>query len=96
MGSFVYIMASRKNGTLYVGVTTDLKHRAWEHRDKVIGGFTAKYDCTMLVWYREYENVADAIAEEKRIKKWRRAWKLQLVEDMNPYWQDLYPDLGVT
>ena len=94
MGSFVYIMASRKNGTPYVGVTTDLKHRVWEHRDKVIGGFTARYGCAHLVWYREYENVVDAIAEEKRIKKWRRAWKLQLIEGMNPHWRDLYPVLA--
>ena len=94
MGSFVYIMASRRNGTLYTGVTTDLKRRAWEHRDKVLSGFTARYNCTMLVWYRRYENVVDAIADEKRIKKWRRAWKIQMIEAMNPDWRDLYPDLA--
>ncbi|WP_075998029.1 GIY-YIG nuclease family protein [Salaquimonas pukyongi] len=87
-------MASRQNGTLYTGVTTDLKRRAWEHRDKVLGGFTARYNCTLLVWYREYENVVDAIADEKRIKKWRRAWKIQMIEAMNPDWRDLYPNLA--
>ena len=87
-------MASRRNGTLYTGVTTDLKRRAWEHRDKVLGGFTARYNCTMLVWYRRYDNVVDAIADEKRIKKWRRAWKIQMIEAMNPDWRDLYPDLA--
>ena len=91
MSSYVYIMASRKNGTLYTGVTADLGRRAWEHRDKVIGGFTARYNVTRLVWYREYADITDAIAEEKRIKRWRRVWKIQLIEKMNPEWDDLYP-----
>ena len=94
MGSYVYIMASRKNGTLYTGVTTDLTRRVWEHRDKMLGGFTAKYNCTLLVWFRGYVNVIDAIAEEKRIKKWRRTWKIQLIEEMNPHWRDMYADLA--
>jgi len=93
MASFVYIMASRKNGTLYVGVTTDLVHRIWEHREGLIPGFTSKYGCKVLVWYREYENVIEAIAEEKRIKRWRREWKIQLIEKLNPDWKDLYLDL---
>lgn len=94
MASFVYIMASKKNGTLYVGVTTDLLHRVWEHRDKITGGFTAKYNVNFLVWYREYENVVDAIADEKRIKKWRRAWKIEAIEKENPNWEDLYTSLA--
>ena len=94
MASFVYIMASRKRGTIYVGVTNDKQRRAWEHRDKIAGGFTAKYNCINLVWYREYENVIDAIADEKRIKKWRRVWKIQMIEEANPGWRDLYPDFA--
>lgn len=93
MPSFVYIMASKRNGTLYTGVTTDLANRAWEHRSGALGGFTAKYGVRLLVWYGEYENVVDAIADEKRIKRWRRAWKLELIEKTNPHWEDLYPTL---
>ena len=93
MSGFVYIMASRTNGTLYTGVTADLPRRVWEHRDDIIDGFTAKYGVKRLVWYREYDDITDAIAEEKRIKKWRRAWKIQLIEAMNPEWRDLYEDI---
>ena len=92
MSGHVYIMASRKNGTLYVGVTADLVHRVWEHRDKIHPrGFTARYNCTRLVWYREYDDIADAIADEKRIKRWRRVWKIEMIQEMNPEWEDLYP-----
>jgi len=89
MSGFVYIMASRKGGTLYTGVTGDLPRRVWEHRDEVTGGFTARYGVKLLVWYREFDDIADAIDEEKRIKKWRRAWKIRLIEAMNPKWRDL-------
>ena len=87
-------MASKKHGTLYVGVTTDLVHRVWEHRDKITKGFTAKYDINKLVWHRQYENVIDAITEEKRIKKWKRAWKIEMIESSNPQWDDLYAGLA--
>jgi putative endonuclease len=93
MPSFVYIMASGPNGTLYTGVTTDLARRVWEHRDRVTGGFTSRHGVRLLVWYREYENVIDAIADEKRIKRWRRAWKIGMIEETNPLWEDLYPGL---
>lgn len=87
-------MASRKHGTIYVGVTNDIRRRAYEHRDKIIRGFTAKYDCVNLVWFRRYENITDAIADEKRFKKWRREWKVQMIEEDNPDWRDLYPDFA--
>ena len=87
-------MASRKHGTIYVGVTNDIRRRAYEHRDKIIRGFTAKYDCVNLVWFPRYENITDAIADEKRIKKWRREWKVQMIEEDNPDWRDLYPDFA--
>ncbi|MFL5296436.1 MAG: GIY-YIG nuclease family protein [Phenylobacterium sp.] len=87
---YVYIMASRRNGTLYVGVTGDLPRRAYEHREKLIGGFTSRYDVKMLVWYEDFPTADEAITAEKRIKRWRRAWKLELIEKMNPQWLDLY------
>ena len=93
MAGFVYIMASRKGGTLYTGVTVDLARRVWEHRDKVRPGFTSKYNVTRLVCYRDYDDITDAIADEKRIKRWRRRWKIELIEGMNPDWKDLYPTL---
>jgi putative endonuclease len=94
MGGYVYIMASRLNGTLYTGVTSDLERRDWEHRERLTSGFTAKYGVQRLVWYREYNDIRDAIDDEKRIKKWRRKWKLELIEAMNPKWMDLYELLG--
>ncbi len=93
MGGHVYIMASRKNGTLYTGVTADLARRVWEHRDKVLPGFTSRYGVTRLVWYRAFDDIEIAIAEEKRIKRWRRAWKIQMIEQMNPEWEDLYANI---
>ena len=90
MAGFVYIMASRKGGTLYTGVTADLSRRVWEHRYKMLPGFTSKYDVTRLVWYRGYDDITEAIGEEKRIKRWRRRWKIELIEGMNPDWKDLY------
>ena len=94
MGGYVYILASRKNGTLYTGVTSDLERRTWEHREGLTGGFTRKYGVKRLVWYRDYHDIRDAIDDEKRIKRWRRNWKLELIEMMNPDWRDLYEDLG--
>ncbi|NWG52247.1 MAG: GIY-YIG nuclease family protein [Hydrogenophilaceae bacterium] len=88
----VYIMASRRNGTLYTGVTTDLVARALEHRQRRGGGFAAKYGCTLLVWWEEHPELNAAIVRETRIKAWRRAWKLALIEKANPTWRDLYDD----
>ena len=93
MAGYVYIMASRKGGTLYTGVTADLARRVWEHRNKVRPGFTSKYNVTRLVWFREYDDITEAIAEEKRIKRWRWQWKIELIEGSNPEWKDLYPTL---
>ena len=91
---YVYILASRRNGTLYVGVTNDLARRVFEHRTSAPGGFTAKYGVTMLVWYEVHPSNVEAIAREKRIKRWLRRWKLALIEEMNPDWLDLYETLN--
>ena len=89
----VYILASRRNGTLYVGVTTDLARRVWEHRSDAVAGFTKQYGVHLLVHAEFHDSVADAILQEKRIKRWRRAWKIALIERDNPQWRDLYDDL---
>ncbi|HEY3778780.1 MAG TPA: GIY-YIG nuclease family protein [Rhizomicrobium sp.] len=89
----VYILASRRNGTLYTGVTNDLVRRTSEHRSDVIGGFTRRYGVHRLVWFECHEDIHAAIHREKCVKKWRRAWKLDLIEAMNPYWKDLYDEL---
>ena len=91
----VYIMASRRNGTLYIGVTNDIARRAGEHRSRAGAAFTCKYGVTQLVWYEHYADVNEAIAREKQLKKWRRAWKLELIEAMNPDWIDLYETLNI-
>jgi len=90
---YVYIMASRKDGTLYTGFTSDLIRRVWEHREGVIGGFPKRYGVRRLVWYEAHGTAESAIAREKRIKKWRRAWKIGLIEKENLEWRDLYDDL---
>ena len=90
----VYMLASGRHGTLYVGVTNDLALRIHEHKTKVIKGFTAQYDVTRLVWYETYEQIMEAIAREKELKKWRRDWKIRLIEKMNPEWEDLYLTLN--
>ena len=87
---FVYMLASERNGTLYIGVTGDLPKRLGEHRQALIEGFTKEYGVHRLVWFEEFADVHDAILREKRIKKWRRAWKLELIEKMNPDWSDLF------
>ena len=87
---FVYMMASKRRGTLYIGVTSDLAGRAYEHREELLEGFTKKYGVHLLVWFEEYGYVHDAILREKQMKKWRRAWKVELIEKMNPEWTDLF------
>jgi putative endonuclease len=89
----VYILASKRNGTLY-DVTSDVARRAWEHRSNAVGGFVRDYAVHRLVFVEFHETMADAILREKRIKKWRRAWKLELIERHNPRWRDLYDDLA--
>ena len=88
--SYVYILASRRNGTLYVDVTNDILRRVWEHREGIGGEFTRKYGVHRLVWYETHSDVVEAIAREKRLKGWRRDWKLSLIETGNPQWADLY------
>jgi predicted GIY-YIG superfamily endonuclease len=90
----VYIMASKRNGTLYTGVTSNLPRRAWEHRESQIPGFTERYGCRLLVWFEYYETMHDAIAREKQIKAGSRKKKLMLIEAANPEWRDLYDDLA--
>jgi putative endonuclease len=87
---FVYILASKKHGTLYIGVTADLVHRVHEHKNGIVDGFTSKYGVRMLVYYEQYEYIEDAIIREKRLKKWHRKWKIELIENSNPEWKDLY------
>jgi putative endonuclease len=87
---FVYIMASGRNGTIYIGATSDLGKRAWEHRNGVIEGFTKKYDCKLLVWYEAHDSIEAARARELQMKEWKRAWKLRENEGFNPDWDDLY------
>ena len=89
-----YIMASRRNGTLYVGITGDLVRRVWEHREGVVAGFTRQYRVKHLAWYEPHEDVAAAILREKQIKEWKRAWKIELIEAMNPDWRDLWFDIA--
>ena len=86
----VYLLASQRNGTLYVGVTSDLIKRVWQHRTHAVEGFTEKYDVTLLVWFEQHETMDSAISREKAIKKWNRAWKLKLIEKTNPNWLDLW------
>jgi len=93
MQAFVYIMASARNGTLYIGVTTDLVRRTGEHRKGLVPGFTHKYKVNRLVYYEEHADIREAIAAEKRLKKWKRLWKIRLIEKINPDWCDLYCDL---
>jgi putative endonuclease len=91
---FVYLLASQPYGTLYVGVTSDLAKRVWEHTAKAVPGFTAKHGVNRLVWYQHREDWEPAIRREKQIKEWKREWKIQLIERENPRWLDLYRDLS--
>ena len=92
-GGFVYIMASGHNGTLYIGVTSDLPGRVWQHKEGTADGFTKKYGCKMLVWFEQFGDIELAIQREKQMKEWKRLWKLRAIEEMNPAWDDLYEGL---
>jgi putative endonuclease len=89
----VYILASKQIGTLYVGVTSDLVSRVWQHKNGLVEGFTKKYRVHNLVWYEIHPSMESAIVREKDIKRWQRRWKIQLIEEANPEWKDLYPAL---
>ncbi|WP_337185401.1 GIY-YIG nuclease family protein [Phenylobacterium sp.] len=89
----VYILASHRNGTTYVGHTNDLARRIWEHREGIYGGFTMKYGVKRLVWFEEHGSREEAFRRERRIKEWRRSWKLLLIEERNPTWRDLFEEV---
>jgi putative endonuclease len=95
MPCYAYIMASRRNGTLYTGVTNDVARRGLEHREGVGAGFTKRYGVKLLVYYEAHDEIQSAVEREKRLKKWNRAWKISLIEAANPKWQDLYETLAV-
>lgn len=90
---YVYILASKERGTLYIGVTSNLVKRVYEHRTHVVDGFTTKHQVKILVYFEVFEDTKSAIAREKQLKNWQRDWKIQLIEQANPYWQDLYPEI---
>ena len=94
MPYYVYLLASQRNGTLYLGVTNDLVRRVYQHRTKATPGFTSRYGVARLVWFECYDDPTTAIAREKDIKKWRRAWKLRMIEETNPQWCDLYDEIA--
>jgi len=89
----VYILANQRNGTLYIGVTSNLIKRVWEHKNNAVEGFSQKYNLHRLVWYEMHENMTSALTREKRLKEWKRNWKLDLIESKNPDWKDLYPTI---
>ena len=89
----VYILASQRNGTLYIGVTSSLIQRVWQHREGVVEGFTQQYGVKMLVWYEQHATMESAITREKTLKKWNRDWKLRLINKHNPQWLDLWPEI---
>ena len=91
---FVYLLASRPHGSLYIGKTTDLMRRVWEHKNKVVPGFTAKYGVDRLVWFEAQDSLEEAFRREKQIKGWKRSWKIELIEAQNPHWVDLYGSLS--
>jgi putative endonuclease len=91
---YVYILASKIGGTLYIGVTNNLIRRVYEHREKFVEGFTKQYDVTRLVYYEAHSEIEAAIVREKQMKKWNRAWKVRLIEETNPNWDDLYPRIA--
>jgi len=94
MGGYVYMMASKKGGTIYIGVTNDLSHRVWEHKNGITPGFTSKYGCARLVWYETHDDIRDAIRRERTLKRWNRQWKIDLIENINPDWAELYRGIG--
>lgn len=87
---FVYIMANRRNGTIYTGSTSNLVQRVWQHRNQVVEGFTQKHECVLLVWFEVHDDLQEARRRERQIKKWNRPWKLRLIEENNPRWGDLF------
>ena len=89
----IYILASKRNGTLYSGVTSNLVKRIWEHKSHLVEGFTNKYNVTLLVWYECHDSMESAIHKEKKIKNWKRSWKIKEIEKINPKWNDLYNDI---
>jgi putative endonuclease len=89
----VYIMANKRNGTIYLGVTSNLQQRAWQHREGVVEGFTKENACKILVWYEAYDDLQEARHRELQMKKWNRLWKLRVIEEMNPDWNDLFESL---
>jgi putative endonuclease len=93
MSAYVYILASQKIGTLYIGVTTNLIQRIYQHKTKVVEGFTSEYKVDILVYYEIHESIYEAIAREKKLKRWNRKWKIDLIEKHNPEWEDLYETL---
>jgi putative endonuclease len=95
MSFFVYVLASRRNGTLYTGMTDDLVRRTSEHRNGVVPGFTRKYDVKILVWYEVHESRETAFQRERQIKKWNRVWKLEMIERFNPSWRDLFDEVAL-
>ena len=90
---YVYILSNQRNTTLYIGITSNLIKRIWEHKNKAVRGFTEKYNVTRLVYYECYDDTEEALLREKRLKKWKRNWKIELIEKMNPEWKDLYENL---
>jgi putative endonuclease len=90
---YVYILASKRNGTLYIGVTNDLARRVYEHKNDIVEGFTKKYGIHLLVYYEQYNNVESAIQWERQMKKWNRQWKIRRIEGLNPGWRDLYDEI---
>ncbi len=91
---YIYILASKKNGTLYIGVTNDISRRVWEHKEKITKGFTQKYKIDKLVYCETYNEINDAITRESQLKNWKRDWKIKLIESANPNWDDLYLTLN--
>lgn len=94
MAYYVYLLASKKHGTLYLGVTNDIVRRIHEHKSKVVAGFSKRYSVDRLVWFEIYDDPVTAIEREKELKKWRREWKVRLIEEQNPEWIDLYPQIA--
>jgi len=90
---FVYILCSARNGTLYIGVTNDIQRRVYEHKQKMVNGFSKKYGVDKLVWAETFSTISDAIQAEKCLKRWKREWKLRLIEERNPEWEDLYESI---
>jgi putative endonuclease len=93
LSAYVYILASTRNGTSYIGVTTDLVKRIYQHKEKLVEGFTARYSVDKLVWFETADSIDSAIVREKQLKEWKHAWKIELIEKANSYWNDLYADI---